>query len=127
MVERTVKIWRHRMTQGLKILRDQYRNEFYYFDCMCSTPEHTIRLIRDPEEGTVWMEVHLTQWRSVFKRIWVAVAYVFGYRCRYGNWDTTELHPADAERMIALMEMVLNDLDGKPNLRVLAGEKDDKE
>jgi len=116
-----------KMTQGLKILRDQYRIESYYFDCTCSTPEHTFRFIRCPEDGTVWMEVHLSRWRSVFKRIWVAIKYVFGYRCRFGNWDTCELHPADAEKMIALMEMILKDAKGKPNLRVVAGEKNDEE
>jgi len=103
---------------GLKIFRDQYRQEYYYFDCACSAPEHTIRFTRDPKEGTVWMEVHLFNWRSIFKRIWVAIKYVFGYRCKYGNWDTCELHPADAEKMISLMEMIIHDAKEE--------EKDDK-
>jgi hypothetical protein len=29
--------------------------------------------------------------------------------------------------MIAMMERVISDIDGKPSLRVVAGEKDDKE
>ena len=112
--------------EGLKIIRDQYRNEYIYFDCCCSTPEHTIRFIRDPEEGTVWMEVHLYKWRSFFKRAWVAIKYAFGYRCRFGHWDTVEIHPADAQRMIAMMERVISDIDGKPSLRVVAEENENE-
>jgi len=78
-----------------------------------------IRFIRCPEEGTVWLEVHLYKWRSVFKRVWVAIKYVFGYRCRFGHWDTIEIHPADAQRMIAMMERVISDTDGKPHLEVV--------
>ena len=91
---------------------NDYKGRFqaHYFDCTCASPEHVFRFMRDPDDGTVCLEVHLVQWRSFFKRAWVALKYVFGYRSRFGHWDITELHPHDARRMIQLMEKMLADV-----------------
>ena len=62
--------------------------EIHYFDCECESGEHVVRFIYDPEDGDVIVEVQLTQYRNVFKRLWIALKYVFGYECKFGHWDS---------------------------------------
>ena len=66
-----------------------YQRDFLV--CRCSSNEHLVRLDwmqptarHDPLE--VYMSVHLPK-QPLFQRLWIAVKYVFGYRCRYGDWD----------------------------------------
>jgi len=86
------------------------------FLCDCGSIEHQIVFqVYDysegltPDELTKWpieerqamsMSVFLNQYRGFFKRLWVAVKYVFGYKCRYGHFDCVILETKDAERMI---------------------------
>ena len=77
--------------------------EIQYFDCQCHTPEHTIRLVIDPEYGDLHLEVFLGD-NVWYMRIWKAIKYVFGYKCRYGHYDCTLLKPEDYERLEHLMK-----------------------
>jgi hypothetical protein len=56
--------------------------------CECGTPEHQLLFIHDPEDDTLYTEVHLAQYLNFFKRLWVGLRYAFGYKCKYGNFDT---------------------------------------
>jgi hypothetical protein len=55
----------------------------------CYSTEHQIVINKaDWGEGkTAYLAVHLHNYRNFFKRVGVAVKYIFGYKCRYGHWD----------------------------------------
>lgn len=55
--------------------------------CDCNSTEHQIVIRHDVEENEVYMQVYLHKW-SFWRRLIVAVKYLFGYHCRYGHWDT---------------------------------------
>lgn len=75
-----------------------------YFECSCYSPEHTLRfMLHSPEDPEIFVHVFLGP-DPLFKRIWNAIKYVFGYRCRYGHFDEFILRPEDAERLIALLQ-----------------------
>ena len=38
-------------------------------------------------------DVHLSHNRGIFKRIWYAIRYVLGWKCRYGCFDSFEWDP----------------------------------
>jgi hypothetical protein len=49
-----------------------------------------LRLSYEPEEEDdefrwVYVELHMSS-VSFFRRIWLAVMYIFGYKCRYGHF-----------------------------------------
>lgn len=67
-------------------------NKTYYFQCDCSSQEHTFGMEFDAAEKEVVIHVQLCQYRSIWKRLVVAVKYVFGYECKYGHWDTTMMN-----------------------------------
>lgn len=81
---------------------DMSRTEF--FECICATEEHTIRFKLDTDDTELYASVFLNQYRGFFGRLWIAIKYLFGYKCKYGHWDCTELRPEDADRLIALLQ-----------------------
>lgn len=55
--------------------------------CSCHSPEHTLTYHINPEDKEVYTSVYLHQYRPLYKRIWIAIKYIFGYKSRYGHWD----------------------------------------
>jgi hypothetical protein len=81
--------------------------EKHHFDCDCGSDEHTFKFTFDTEEGELYLSAYLNQYHNVFKRIWVAVKYVFGYTSKYGHWDTVMLSKNDTERLREVCERSL--------------------
>jgi len=80
---------------------DISRSEF--FQCSCYSPDHTVcfSLVDIPEEKAVelYSEIQLTQYRGFWKRLWLAIKYVLGYKSVYGYWDCWLLQRQEAERL----------------------------
>lgn len=81
--------------------------------CECSSVEHQIAFTYCSEEredildesGAIYedcmdVSIHLNDYNGFFRRVWVAIKYVFGYRSRYGDWDSFMMNPEDADRLI---------------------------
>jgi hypothetical protein len=75
-----------------------------FFECACYSDEHTLRFSYDPDENEMFTSVFLNQYRNIFKRLWIALKYVFGYKCKYGHWDCFLMRPEDAERLKRLLD-----------------------
>ena len=82
--------------------------ETTYYECLCGSPEHTLRFVYDPDENELYTEIHLSQWHNVFERIWMAVKYIFGYKCCYGCFDCWLLNPKDCNGIKELLNRVIN-------------------
>lgn len=78
--------------------------EKIYLECACHSPEHTLLFTFAPEEKEIYTSVFLNQYRNIFKRIWIAIKYVFGYTCRYGHWDCFNMKDEDVPKLISLLE-----------------------
>jgi len=59
--------------------------ESKFFECACYSSEHTLKFMYDGED--LWTEIYLHQYKSFFKRICCAIKYVFGYKCKWGDFD----------------------------------------
>lgn len=77
------------------------RNHFVV--CDCQSPEHTLRFMYDEEEKELYTEVYLNQYRSFFKRVYVAIKYIFGYTSKYGHWDCTMISKPKADKLKAFL------------------------
>ena len=55
--------------------------------CACHSSEHQILTEYDEKYNQIYVQIHLSTHKNFFKRIWVAIKYVFGYKSRYGEWD----------------------------------------
>lgn len=89
-----------------KIEKLEKEMETHYFECQCYSVEHTLRFIYDPMYNEICTEVFLGQHRNIFKRIWIAIKYVFGYKCRYGHFDNFMMKSEDCQKLIGLLERV---------------------
>ncbi len=78
-------------------------NKTYYFQCDCMSQEHTFGIEFDAEDKEAVIHVQLCQYRSFFKRLVVGIKYVFGYKSKYGHWDTTML---DEEKFMDLYNLM---------------------
>lgn len=80
--------------------------KFEYFECTCLSPEHTLRFWYDSEENELSTEIYLDQYHNIFKRILIAIKYIFGYKSKYGDWDCWILKNEDCERLRKLLDQV---------------------
>ena len=81
-----------------------------YLECRCHGDEHTLKFLQDEEDKTIYTSVFLNQYHSFWKRLWIAIKYLFGYKCQYGHWDTWMLRYEDIPRLKTMLdEMDKND------------------
>ncbi len=78
-----------------------------FFECACHSDEHTLKFSYDPDENELFTSVYLNQYRHIWKRIWGAIKYVFGYPSKYGHWDCFLLRTEDAARLRSLIDRVI--------------------
>lgn len=78
--------------------------EEHYFECACSDFDHLVRFELDKTDGEIFLSFRLVACNTWWKRVWLAVKYVFGKDRRYGEYDTTILREEDFVRLHALMD-----------------------
>jgi hypothetical protein len=81
------------------------RNRFY-LECDCNSIEHNLRFsyIEDDETPQLFVDVPLLSRPRWYKRVWFALKYVFGYRCRYGHFDEFVFSPDEVRQLKEFME-----------------------
>ncbi len=87
----------------------------HFFECTCSSEEHTLRFVIDNEDGEMYTSVFLNQYRSWWKTVWVGIKYIFGYKCIYGHWDCTIFSTEDVVRLRDLCDDLIKQEEEKKN------------
>ena len=67
------------------------------FICKCHNIEH--QLIFSYYEDDVFMSVHLLPERNIWKRFWIGIKYIFGYKSCYGDFDEFIFQPEDVHKL----------------------------
>lgn len=80
----------------------------YFFECKCGSDEHTLRFTLDKEDKEIYTSVFLNHYDNIFKRLFRAIKYVFGYKCIYGHWDCWIMRDEDVQKLFDM----LNDFKG---------------
>ena len=80
--------------------------ETEFFECDCSSDEHTLKFNYNGDCNEFYTSIYLNQCRNIFKRIWIAIKYIFGYKCKYGHWDCFILKEHDTNRLIDMLKIV---------------------
>lgn len=77
-----------------------------FYECRCFSDEHVIKftLDLDPEDRTIYTSMYMRpDWRW-WRRVWMAIRYVFGYSSKYGHFDCYLMRPEDAQRLRAMLD-----------------------
>lgn len=69
------------------------------FICSCGSIEHQAIFWYDNDEKTLEVNFHLCNYDNFFKKCWIAIKYVFGYKSKYGNWDSFIFKPSDEDKL----------------------------
>lgn len=65
-----------------------------FYECDCTDNDHTIQVWTDPEFDEVIISTQLAPLHPWYKRVWVAVKYVFNpHGGNYSHWHDTILNP----------------------------------
>jgi hypothetical protein len=78
-----------------------------FFECRCGSDEHTLRFILDVDDNCFYTTVYLNSYKTWYRRLWVALKYLFGYKCKYGHWDCWILSADDVPRIIAMLHKLV--------------------
>lgn len=57
----------------------------------------------DEVNGDIYTSVFLNDYYPWYKRTWIALKYIFGYKSKYGHWDCFEMKPEDYVRFRKLL------------------------
>ena len=86
-------------------MKDNTKDLKEYFDCDCGDSAHhfTITQVSNYDktfdDECVYISYYMNQYRTWYQRLWLAIKYVFGYKSRFGDWDSITL---DKEKVLRL-------------------------
>lgn len=69
-----------------------------HFDCECLSAEHGMRVITFNGEPEVYI-THFLDTGGFFKRLWIGLKYIFGYKSQYGHFGEMVLTRETAEKL----------------------------
>ena len=74
--------------------------------CDCGDCEHQLILYHNKEEDLeeYFLEIHLVTYENIFQRILAAIKYIFGYKSKYGDWDSIIITPTMAKSMARFLD-----------------------
>lgn len=68
--------------------------------CQCCDIDHMMVISYDHDENEAYVDIHLYRERNIFKRIWIALKFVFSSKKSiYGDFDEIILRPEDADKL----------------------------
>lgn len=76
-----------------------------WFICECGSLEHFMMISYESEpewNDCVYLTIHLSN-VPFWKRIKLAIAYIFGYKSKYGNFEEILLNKAKLKEMIDVL------------------------
>lgn len=58
-----------------------------FFICACHSIEHQAFFWCDEDDKQLYINLHLQDYKGVFKRLLHGLKYIFGHKSVYGDWD----------------------------------------
>lgn len=74
-----------------------------FFVCDCKDAEHQLSVVWFDDEDTAYIEFPLAS-RPLWFRLWYGLRYIlFGYKCKYGDFDNIMLEKEKAKELGELL------------------------
>jgi hypothetical protein len=74
--------------------------------CDCSSREHQIIIQHDNDDNLTYCHIHLVK-HGFWRRVEAGLKYIFGYKCRYGEWDEFIFKPEHAKQLRELSDLLI--------------------
>lgn len=75
--------------------------------CECNNLEHQLVFSYFPDDEDykyIYVSVNLIPERNIFKRIWCAIKYIFGYKSKYGPFDEFIIGQRDSHKLVKILK-----------------------
>lgn len=69
------------------------------FICQCYNVEYQLIFSYFPDDEDKDVSVYLTPEYNIWKRIWMVIKYIFGYKSMYGHFDEFIFKKSDADKL----------------------------
>jgi len=76
--------------------------------CECGSVEHQIIFEYDTEYNEVYVSIHLYDYKGFWKRLVSGMKYIFGYKSKYGQFDSFEFQLKDADKLQSVVNALKN-------------------
>ncbi len=76
--------------------------------CECHSAEHQVIFRYDAEFGELYCEPHLTTHRNFLKRLWRGIKYAFGYKSKFGDWDSMFFRKDELNKLRDYLDLITN-------------------
>jgi hypothetical protein len=73
--------------------------------CSCEATEHFLSFIIEDDEMYIHFFLSEEIW---YKRLWLGIKYIFGYKCKYGHFGEIVLVDKQAQQLKEIAEEFLN-------------------
>lgn len=88
--------------------------EHRYLECDCEDGEHVLRLSWfDDDRDMIYVCCYIKKERW-YKRIWVGIKYIFGYRSKYGEFGEFLWRPNTVRKLVEFGKEFLDDQNRLP-------------
>ena len=68
------------------------------FVCDCWSLEHQVVFEKIEGDEDIYINIHLSS-LPFFDRLILGVKYIFGYKCKWGNWESMTFNPDKQKEM----------------------------
>ena len=85
----------------------------YYFECACNADEHRLVLVEDEYKGhkELYFTCFIQGYQSIFRRIWMAIKYIFNKTNDNGMFDCFIIKDSDIKRYADIFNKIATDID----------------
>ena len=83
--------------------------------CDCHHKEHLLSVDYDKQTNSVEIGLKLNQYLPWYKRIWIAIKYVFGWKATATDWDDFVLSKTAADEILYVLSDYYDGLENDPS------------
>ena len=80
----------------------------FVVNCTCNLPSHMLHFYYDEENKELTITTVLSTEKNIFKRIWIAIRYIFGYNKWMCEFQDTLLPMNKIEELQKLLKQAMN-------------------
>ncbi len=91
--------------QIMRNINDKLETKSTVLICECSSREHQIIIEHDNEDNLTYCHIHLVK-NGFCRRLKAGLKYIFGYKCRYGQWEEFIFKPEHANQLRELSDLL---------------------
>lgn len=94
-----------------------------YVECQCGDVNHVTRFCwwrwEQDKDDDYWHELSIETQLNLkwpwWRRVWLAIRYIFGMQCRYGHWNEGALTVDEVKKLKEICERFIADEEAKSN------------